>query len=123
MATFLIADNSQTVTEILSFALEQKGHKAFATNNSDDIFTILEKNKIDFALLNTQIQNTDATYLASKIKKKFPEITILIMSNTNNQQLKIKAKESGVSGWILKPFIPERLIKIIEKTFLTNHID
>ena len=116
MKTFLIADSSQIVLEALEFALEQYGFGIFKAENSQQVKEIYQSNDIDFAIINSKLNNSDGINLAGELLKLKP-CKILIMSDTQNYLIKRKAKELGITGWILKPFIPNHLIKSIVKTF------
>jgi two-component system chemotaxis response regulator CheY len=44
------------------------------------------------------------------------QFTPIIMLTTESQKEKvIEGKEAGISGWIIKPFAPEKLIEVIKK--------
>ncbi len=116
MKTFLIADSSQIVLEALEFALEQHGFGVLKAENSQQVKNFYLSNNIDFAIINSDLNHTDGINLAGELLKLKP-CKILIMSDSQNYLLKRKAKELGVTGWILKPFIPNHLIKSIVKTF------
>ena len=119
MKNFLIADSSQIVLEVLEFSLEQNNFNVFLANSAEKAIEIYKNNNIDFVLLNIQLGETDGLDLAQMLLD-FKKSNIIIMSNTQNHDLKQKAKQIGVVGWILKPFIPNHLIKMIIKTFLAK---
>ncbi len=116
MYTFLIADNSTTLLDVLEFSLEKFRYRALVTSRVDQIFTDLEQNHVDVVLLNDMVEGKDGTVLAKQILSKY-DVVLLMMSFSQNLELKLKAKNAGVMGWVVKPFIPERLIKIIVRTY------
>ncbi len=116
MYTFLLADNSKTILDVLEFTLEKFNYKVFSVTDEQGIFSILEGNNIDVVLMSDTIDGEDGTELAVRILDRF-DVLVLMMSYSQSLDLKLKAKRAGVSGWIIKPFIPERLVKIIVKTF------
>ncbi len=116
MKTFLIADSSQIVLEALEFALEQHGFQVFKAENEQQIKQLYQTQNIDFAIINSNINKIDGISLAGELLKIKP-CKILIMSDSQNYMLKQRAKKLGITGWILKPFIPNHLIKSIIKTF------
>ena len=42
-------------------------------------------------------------------------LPILILTTESQQEKKIEAKAAGATGWIVKPFEPEKLIQTIQK--------
>ncbi len=116
MYNFLVVDNSTTVLDVMEFTLEKFNYAVFSATTSGEIFDILHNYKIDVVLLNDEVEDVSGIDIARKIKQTYDTI-VLIMSYSQNLNEKLKAKEAGVSGWVVKPFIPERLVKIIIKTF------
>ncbi len=116
MYTFLLADNSTTLLDVMEFTLEKFNYKAFIATDVDGIFSTLENNRVDIVMLNDTIDGEDGTELAQKILERY-DVLLLMMSYSQNIELKLKAKKAGVMGWVVKPFIPEKLIRKIVKTF------
>ena len=116
MYTFLLADDSTTVLDVLVFSLEKFNYQSFIATRREQIFSILEKNNVDVLLLGDKFDGQDGIELAHDILE-YRDVIVLMMSYSQDLELKLKAKEAGVMGWIVKPFIPERLISIIVKTY------
>ncbi len=116
MYNFLVADNSKTVLDVMEFTLEKFNYTFFSATSPDQVFEVLKDNKIDVVLLNDEINGVSGIDIARKINQDYQAV-VLIMSYSQILSEKLKAKEAGVSGWVVKPFIPERLVKIIIKTF------
>ena len=119
MKNFLIADSSQIVLEVLEFSLEQHNFNVFRANTAEQTLELYKKYPIDFVLLNIQLEDMDGINLARELLN-IKQTNILIMSNTQNHDLKQQAKQIGVVGWILKPFIPNHLVKTLIKKFSIN---
>ncbi len=120
MKNFLIADSSQIVLEVLEFTLEQNNFNVLQACTAEKTIELYKKHQVDFVLLNIQLGDEDGIDLAQKLLN-IKKTNILIMSNTQNHDLKQRAKQIGVVGWILKPFIPNHLIKMLIKTFSINY--
>ncbi len=119
MSTFIIADKSQLVLEVLEFTVEQQGFKVFTAKDTQTIKKLYSGHRADFVIMSQELEDGDGIELARELLEIYPS-NILIMSNTQNSELKRKAKAIGVVGWILKPFIPSHLIRTVIKTFLES---
>ena len=42
-------------------------------------------------------------------------IPILVLSTESSPEKKLRAREAGASGWIVKPFSPEKLVAAIRR--------
>jgi two-component system chemotaxis response regulator CheY len=45
----------------------------------------------------------------------YKRIPILLLTTETRQDKKIEAKEAGATGWINKPFVPEKLVSVLNK--------
>ena len=46
---------------------------------------------------------------------KFKTIPILILTTESSDQMKQAGRTAGATGWLVKPFDPNRLIEVIQK--------
>lgn len=46
---------------------------------------------------------------------KFKTIPILILTTESSDQMKQAGRAAGATGWLVKPFDPNRLIEVIQK--------
>jgi len=59
----------------------------------------------------------DGIELIREVRKMeaYSKIPILFLTTESQQSKKMEAKEAGATGWIIKPFVPEKLIAAINK--------
>lgn len=108
----LLADESNTILEVVSFAFEYFDSKVFNATNYDEIHKLLENHEYDIILIE---YNFSDEKLVKKIfnSKKGTKPFVFILSENTDFETKTKAKKMGIEGWILKPFIPEKLAKTL----------
>ncbi len=121
MKKILIGDISDTILDVLEFTFEKRNFAVMTARNSSGLLSALEEQDSDMVLLNTHLEDIEGIELVLKIKEKKPQIPILFMSNSQNFELKLNARKLGVDGWILKPFIAERLVEAIEAHFFSAY--
>ena len=59
----------------------------------------------------------DGIGLTRKLREhpKFKTIPILILTTESSDQMKQAGRTAGATGWLVKPFDPNRLIEVIQK--------
>ena len=59
----------------------------------------------------------DGIGLTRKLREdpKFKTIPILILTTESSDQMKQAGRAAGATGWLVKPFDPNRLIEVIKK--------
>jgi len=74
---------------------------------------LLEDHSFDVLFLDINLNDMEGTTLASAVKRMLPEAQIILA--TAYSQYAVKAFELGVDNYILKPFDPERVRRVLEK--------
>ena len=46
---------------------------------------------------------------------EFKFTPILVLTTESDTSMKMKGKEAGATGWIVKPFSPEKLMDVVNK--------
>ena len=107
----LVVDDSRAMRYILTVNLVSFG---FNVVEAEDGLDGLSKARIDtFDLIITDINmpNMNGYELIKclRIEKKYQDTPILAISTENSATAKKQGKEAGATGWIVKPFAPEKL--------------
>jgi len=120
MKNIMVIDDSPTVHLSVAYALKQLGLTINQAENGDDALKKISKIRNvgeDLALCICDI-NMPVMDGISFIKefRKTDKFTPILILTTESESNKIKeGKEAGASGWIVKPFQPEELKKIVAK--------
>lgn len=87
--------------------------------NGEVALTFLIKQDVDVVLLDLQMPGMDGVEVTRRIKEKWPEIKVLILTSFNSWDKVYAALKSGAVGYILKDAQPEQLLMAI-KTIVTG---
>ncbi len=120
----LSVDDSRSIREMVSFVLEGAGHEV---DTAEDGSLGLEAAKealddeeqYDMIITDQNMPNMDGITLTTELRKlpEYSTIPILILTTESGDDMKNKGKAAGATGWIVKPFNPDKLIGIVEKIF------
>lgn len=115
----LLADDSFTILEVMTFAFEKNGFNITSVSSQKELDKHICSNSYNLIIIDNNFLKNE---LLRKIKnsEKNKNSYIFILSENSNSISKHRAKKLGASGWIIKPFIPEKLVKTI-KTFLISN--
>ena len=114
----LIVDDSESIRSLLKYNLETSGYETAVAKDGLEALEIIEKSS-DFNLLLTDLHmpNMNGLELIERVRKneKFRFLPILFLTTETNIDMKQRARNAGATGWIVKPFQSEKLIKTIRK--------
>jgi len=118
----ILVDDSRTILVTAEMALDE-----LVTNGSITLVTYLSpvelrdalvEGREDFDLLISDVNmpQLDGLELVTEIKQieAFKTKPILILTTESSAQMKARGKEIGVTGWMVKPFSDEKLVKSIK---------
>lgn len=117
MKTILIADDSDSVRELVSFTLENAGYHVLVGVDGEDALKHLDGGEIDLVLTDLHMPKLDGIGLIKNIRAKpqYQHVPILFLTTESQVEKKEEAKAAGATGWIVKPFVPEKLLATVTK--------
>ncbi len=96
--------------------LEKAKLKVEVVNDGLEAVNKVKENNYDIVLMDIQMPIMDGYTAATEIRKFNTEIPILALSASVFMEVKDKIKESGMNGFVFKPFDPEVLLDKIEES-------
>jgi len=113
----LIVDDSESIREVVGFTLTNAGHKVQVAVDGADALRYFDGSKIDLVVTDLHMPNMDGIELIKKVREMeaYKFIPILFLTTESQQTKKEEAKNAGATGWIVKPFVPEKLLAAISK--------
>lgn len=113
----LTVDDSKTMRQMVSFTLKGAGFEVIEAEDGLNALEVLGNDKVDLVITDLNMPNMDGFGLIDSLRShdvhKF--CPILLLSTEGSEALRLAAKDRGATGWIVKPFNPEKLMRIISK--------
>lgn len=115
--TILIVDDSESIREVVSFTLEKEGFSVLAGVDGQDALRFLDGRSIDLVITDLHMPNLDGIGFIKKVRStdNYKRIPILFLTTESQAAKKMEAKDAGATGWIVKPFVPAKLIGALRK--------
>lgn len=120
MKNVLIVDDSMTIRKTTEYAIKNLNcNILFAENGKDALEKINEmKNnneELDICITDINMPEMGGIEFIKEFRKIDKFTPILVLTTETEQKTIDKGKVAGASGWIVKPFKPEELCKVIQK--------
>lgn len=117
MARVLSVDDSKVMRDLISSVLTEQGHEVVTAEDGMQAMEVARGQNFDLVLCDINMPGMSGISLVSKLRRlehlKFTPI-IMVTTETSDYK-KEKSKGSGASGWLAKPFTPDRLINAVNK--------
>ncbi|MEA1914539.1 MAG: response regulator [Campylobacterota bacterium] len=117
MAKLLIVDDSTMLRDMLNYALNEGGYND-VTEAVDGVDGLNKAKMTNFDLIITDVNmpNMDGLTLIEELRKLPNYISpkpILVLTTERGDEMKARGKAAGATGWIVKPFVPDQLLKAV----------
>ena len=117
MAKILIVDDSDSVRQQLRKDLEQGGHTTIeAKDGLDGIEKFKSNSDVQVVLADVNMPNMDGLTMVQNLSQvsHYKNAAVLMLTTEANEAMKKQAKEYGVRAWIVKPYVPAKVLAAID---------
>lgn len=116
----LIVDDSNSMRQMVGFALKSAGFEVIEGSNGQealDRLTAAPGGRVDLIVTDLNMPIMDGlTFIRNARTRPACRFTPILMLTTESQDSKkAEGKAAGATGWIVKPFQPDQLLKVIQK--------
>lgn len=105
-ATILIAEDDRSMSKALELKLKKSGLNVLTAYDGEEALNILDQGGVDLMLLDLIMPKVDGFSVLEEIKKKNIKVKIIITSNLSQEEDLQRAKEFGVSDYLVKSDTP-----------------
>lgn len=116
--TILTVDDSRTIREMVSFTLKNVGFEVYEAENGQKAVDLLEQSlRPDIIITDLNMPVMDGIEFIKHIRTvlEIKTVPILMLTTEYTDEKKNLGREVGATGWIVKPFDPEKLIQVVNK--------
>lgn len=116
MARVLVVDDAVFMRRMLRDILTKGGYEVVGEAASGvEAIEQYQKLKPDLTTMDITMPEMDGLEAVRKIKEIEPAAKIVMVSAMGQQKLVMESLEAGALDFIVKPFQPDKVIKLVEK--------
>ena len=117
MQSILAVDDSASIRKLVTYVLEGAGFDVVLAEDGVEALDYAKENEVDLVLTDINMPNLDGIGLIEKLRElpTYQYIPLLVLTTESGNDMKMRGKQAGATGWIVKPFDPQQLIAVIKK--------
>lgn len=119
-ASILVADDDSTIRTVLSQALTRAGFRVRSTGSASALWRWIEEGQGDAVITDVTMPDGDGLELLPKIRRKRPNLPVLVISAQNTVMTAIRAAEAGAYEYLPKPFDLKEIIAHLRRAVSHN---
>ncbi len=116
--TVLTVDDSRTMRDMLKLALTQAGYEVVQAEDGVHGLEVLAANPPpDVIVTDINMPRMDGFGFIEGVRRdeRHRAVPILVLTTESDSDKKMRARQAGATGWIVKPFNPEKLVDAIRR--------
>lgn len=117
MRNILICDDSVSIRQMLKLTLTDANYQITEAKNGVEALELAKTRQFDLIITDVNMPQLDGLSLVRELRA-LPDYLfkpILLLTTETDPQKKKRAKTVGATGWIIKPFDPDKLLAAIRK--------
>lgn len=115
--TIMTVDDSTSIRQMVRLTLHRVGYTVLEAPDGDTAARLLAEQSIHLLITDLNMPGLDGIGLI-KVVRGMPQyrfLPILMLTTESQQEKKAQGKAAGASGWIIKPFEPDQLIRTVQR--------
>ena len=116
-ASILTVDDSASLRMAIRIALTGAGYAVTEAVDGADGLAKATGTRFDMIVTDLNMPNMDGLSMIRALREQPAQagIPIIFLSTESDADMKAQAKAAGATGWLVKPFQPEQLIRVAQK--------
>jgi len=117
MRCVMAVDDSVTMRQMVSFTLKQAGYEVVEAADGRDALSKLREQRVSLIITDLYMPNLDGIELIKQVRASpsYRFTPILMLTTESQGSKKSEGQAAGATGWIVKPFQPEQLLKVVKR--------
>ncbi len=117
MVKILAVDDSKSMRQMVSQTLTEAGFETKLACDGVEALEVAREYIADVVITDVNMPNMDGITLVKRLRE-LPDYRykpILVLTTESSTEKKMEGKNAGASGWIVKPFDPDRLVATVKR--------
>lgn len=115
--SILIVDDSPSIRKMIRFTLDGARFDVVEAVDGQDAWEKAASRAFDLVLTDQNMPRMDGIALTRKLRgqPRFRSTPIVILTTESDATMKDAGRSAGATGWMVKPFVPETLVKVVRQ--------
>lgn len=116
-ASILAVDDSASLRMAIRIALTGAGYTVTEAGDGLEGLAKAAETKFDLIVTDLNMPNMDGLTMIRALREQPQQagVPIIFLTTESDPEMKAQAKSAGATGWLVKPFVPDQLVKVARK--------
>lgn len=115
--TILVVDDSASIRQMVAFTVKNSGYEVVEAVDGMDGLEKARSTNFNLILTDQNMPRMDGLALVKSLRAlpQYKTVPILMLTTESSDAMKAQGKAAGATGWLVKPFDPQKLIEVVKK--------
>jgi two-component system chemotaxis response regulator CheY len=115
--SILAVDDSASMRQMVRYTLEGAGYQVIQAADGVEALDLAKTRGVDLVLTDVNMPRMDGITLVKELRglDTYKFTPMLVLTTESGPETKMRGKQAGATGWIVKPFQPDQLLATIAR--------
>ena len=115
--SILAVDDSASIRQMVAFTLKSAGYEVIEAVDGMDGVEKAKARSVNLILTDQNMPRMDGLTLIKNVRalSQYKTTPILMLTTESSDAMKAQGKAAGATGWLVKPFDPQKLLEVVKK--------
>lgn len=113
----LAVDDSASIRQMVAFTLKSSGYEVVEAVDGMDGLEKAKTKTFNLILSDQNMPRMDGLTMIKSLRgmPQYKTVPILVLTTESSDAMKQAGRSAGATGWLVKPFDPQKLIEVVKK--------
>jgi two-component system chemotaxis response regulator CheY len=115
--SILVVDDTRSMRKMVAAVLAGAGYEVAEAGDGVEALELAATRQFDLVVTDHNMPRMDGVTLVRELRQlpAYDGVALIVLSTEVDTVLKQKGRDAGATGWMAKPFDPERMLDIVAK--------
>ena len=115
--SILVVDDTRSMRKMVVTVLQAAGYEVAEAGDGAEALDIARNRVFDLVVTDHNMPRMDGVTLVRSLRglAEYDNVALIVLSTETGAELKAQGREAGATGWMAKPFDPQKMLDIVRQ--------
>jgi len=115
--SILVVDDTRSMRKMVAAVLAGAGYDVAEAGDGIEALDLAKDRRFDLVVTDHNMPRMDGVTLVKELRgiADYDHVALIVLSTEVDPVVKQRGREAGATGWMAKPFDPQRMLDIVAK--------
>ncbi|HTA37528.1 MAG TPA: response regulator [Candidatus Acidoferrales bacterium] len=117
MKTVLAIDDSPSIRLMVAHTIRTAGYQVTEAASGTEALELVATSSFDMIFTDQNMPGIDGLTFIRMLRQRgeYKHTPIIVLTTEMGEEMKLKGRAAGATGWMVKPFHPDSLLNVVKR--------